>query len=266
MSDDHDAAWQKVKPADPAARLSYDASALSALVAEVRAQSVGRASVGLDGILESPAALLAAPSSGRPESEPVRWKKHWRGLTAGAGALVLAGGLTAGGIAASARTGWFGEPGSENGTSEMIDQRGDDYVQLVLDAEPEGMVYPAGLTGADASEYILSTFPPGEFAFLSEAGISADYCHYAHGMWILMWKRAFEANDTAGQKSALEQIDDAVMCAENYHVWGDGLYDFLMDRQTQARAGNPAPLLQDIQINTNVAFQGILAQALESAQ
>lgn len=266
MADEHDATWQKVKGADPAARLSYDASALSVLVAEVRAQSVGRASVGVDGILESPTALLAAPDNVRQESEPGRWKKHWRGLTAGAGALVLAGGLTAGGIAVSARTGWFGEPGSENGTSEMINQRGDDYVQLVIDAEPEGMVYPAGLTGADASEYILSVFPPGEFANLSEAGISADYCHYAHRMWNLMWKRAFDTNDAAGQENALAQIDDAVMCAENYHVWGDGLYDFLMDRQTQARAGNPAPLLQDIEINTPVEFPGILAQALESAQ
>ena len=148
----------------------------------------------------------------------------------------------------------------------MIDQRGDNYVQLVKYAEPDGMVYPAGLTGADASKFILSRFPPGEFANLPEDGIRADYCHFATGMWELMWQRAVATNDAAGQKNALNQIDAGINCANNFHVWGDGLYDILMARQAAARDGNPAPLLQDMKINTYLEFPGILSKALESAQ
>jgi len=266
MAFDRDAIWKGLRDADPAARLSYEESALSLLVTEARTEALARRSASVNELFESG---LTATASGWVENGHAKqgWlKRHWRRLFAGTVALTLAGGLTAGGLAFNARTGWFGTAESENGTSEMIDQQGDNYVQLVKDDEPDGMVYPAGLTGADASKFILSRFPAGKFANLPEDGIRANYCHYAQGMWELMWHRALAANDVAGQKNALNQIDDAVTCANNFHVWGDDLFDVLLARQTAARAGNPAPLLQDIKINTPIEFSGILDSALGSAQ
>ncbi|WP_449372764.1 hypothetical protein [Arthrobacter psychrolactophilus] len=261
MASDHDAAWQTLREADPAAQLGYDASALALLVAEVRAEALATSTTSIDGILEPQGASSATASD---RKKPGWWKRHWRRVLTGAAALTLVGGLTAAGLVVTARTGWFGEPGSENGTSEMIDQRGDDYAQLVKDDEPSGLVYPAGLTSADASEYVLRQFPAGENANLPEDGIRSSYCLYAQALWELMWQRAFEANDVEGQAVALTHIDEAVTCTNNYNSWGEGLYDFLMSRQAAARSGDPAPLLQDIKKVPEI--RGILAKALESAR
>ena len=263
MNDDFDATRRLLAKADPASHLSYDQNALTHLMGEVRAQALPRQDAPLQVAMESD---TAANVHGSESSVNGWWRRHMRGLFTGATVLVVSRGLTAGGVAVNARTKGFGTPGSENGTSEMIFDRGTNYEQLVADTEPAGIICPAGLTAKDARIWFLSRFPQGQNMYQPEANIKAGYCSFAQGTWELMWKRALEVNDAAGQKAALDHIDEAVTCSNKLEIWGQGLYPFLMIRQAAARAGDPHPLLRDIDINTPVEFPAILQHVLKEAK
>lgn len=245
MVDDFESVGTLLSEADPAGRTGYDQEALAVLLVQARAGGLSHSH--------------SAPTNSW-------WRRHVRSFFTGATVLVVAGGLTAGGLAVNARTNWFGTPGSESGTSEMIFLGGTDYMQVVADAAPSGLVYPARLTRVDAKTWILSRFPQGGKVDRPEAGIRGDYCLFAQGTWELMWQRALDAKDGGGQKIALDRIDAAVNCANDLGIWADDLYSLLMARQSAARAGDPEPLLRDIRINTPVEFPAILKQALGEAR
>jgi len=222
---------------------------------EARIRALGQVRFSARAVAETEAlaTLLEDPdmrSAARPESPRWRYRAMSRGnrllvggliALAGVGVAVPATALTAW----LARTGEFGNPATstEEDATEWIDLSAPDAPQMVVDAYPEYLTLPDGLSRdaavANVSEIFAKLDIEAEGQGIAQEGVMTEaYEFFAVCAWVGEWLYGQESADAARADRAAAWLGDIGNYPSVVAHDGGGVVDSILNAAAAARAGD----------------------------
>lgn len=232
--------------------MSMDES-LSDVEARIRALGRLQVSARAEAEMEELTTLLEDPdvrSAAEPRSPVWRYRAMSRGnrllvggliALAGVGVAVPATALTAW----LARTGEFGSPATstEEDATEWIDLSAPDAPQVVVDAYPEYLTLPDGLSRDAAIAKVSQVFAKldieaGGQSIAQEGSITETYEFFAVCAWAGEWLYGQESADAARADRAASWLGDIGNYPSVVAHDGGGVVDSILNAAAAARAGD----------------------------